>query len=129
MRTIVISTSVLTLVLATSVIDPGVGRAEEDWEAQRRAERRAESFQRLARELPVVAPEPGYEEAKPQAPPWCEGISPSESYAPDSIPRTLKSAVESDWYGFMKAAEITCHFPKEKEVHKAVAVIIQYYVN
>lgn len=77
----------------------------------------------LDRNLQKVAPAPGRATAPVRPPPWCGAVKGQPSSGPDAIARFI----ETD--DLIKAAELTCAWPKEPVVQRAVAAIEQSWIN
>lgn len=111
-----------------SALIAGSAAAEEDWERERREESHQIELRELDKRLPKIEPGPGRDRATVQEPPWCKEAGDEGATTLGAIGRSLDSAKQY-WSAIFDAARTTCRFPKEKVVHKAVAVIMQMWIN
>jgi hypothetical protein len=116
-------------VLGLSMLFVTAGSAAYAQGDDREAQHRKDDLERLAREMPVVAADPGRDAAPVRSPPWCDAVKPSGSYGPSAIARSFKQAQHDGWGGYLETAMITCFFPNEPAVQKATAAIEQAWIN
>ncbi len=76
--------------------------------------------------LSMPGAEPGVETATPAEPTWCDGVEANGS--PDRLKRTIEAG-DKNWRSFISALPLTCQWPKEPAVQRAVAVIAQNWMN
>ncbi len=79
--------------------------------------------------IPMPAPEPGVDQAKPMAPTWCATFKDPDGYTVNGLRRTIENAPERNITGLVEAAYIACKWPKEPAVQHGVAVIAQHWMN
>jgi len=77
--------------------------------------------------LPMPKAETGVETAKPAEPTWCATVEAS-SGSPGGLKRTIEAGTR-DWRSFITALPLTCQWPKEPAVQRAVAIITQNWMN
>jgi len=107
-------------------------RADDDWQAQREAERLRDEFDRLGKDLPVTPADPGLDTAKVRPPPWCaQAGTDLGSPSPSSLVRTIEAArrYSNSWDAYFDAARTTCVYPKQPSIQKAVQIIEQSWIN
>jgi hypothetical protein len=89
------------------------------------AEIQPEEWKELADRM-KAEPQPGRDVAKARAPQWCSEVT-TEATSPGAIARTLDGRV--DTAALLRAAAMTCAWPKQPAVHEAVQVIEQTWIN
>lgn len=76
-----------------------------------------------------IKPAPGRATATVRPPPWCGQIKPTGEWTLNGLRRTIESYDRAGVSALIKAAETTCEFPNVPAVNKAVAMIMQYWIN
>jgi len=80
-------------------------------------------------EAMTLKAEPGHAVAKPEAPPWCDGVAVERNMSISALRRTIEDQQRTSTSSLVTAMPMTCRWPNEPAMQKAVAQILQYWIN
>lgn len=102
---------VLTIITATAGAQPRPGDLKELGERM------------------TLQPLPGRAAAQAHRPQWCEQVKAEGSWSPLAIARNIENPAKTSLDGLLLSAMITCLYPSQPAIHKAVQQIEQMWIN
>lgn len=77
----------------------------------------------------TLQPLPGRAAAQARRPQWCEFVKAEGSWSPLAIARSIEDPKKTSIDGLLQSAMITCLYPSQPSIHKAVQQIEQMWIN